>query len=295
MTSPGPRVFISYADPDDAFARRLVSDLTVRGIETFFAPKDVQPGETIPVHLSRGLEQSDYFVLLVSAHSVGRRWVEEEWSTALFREINERRAFLFLLRLDETVPPGILAARRYLDAFRDWNKAVERLIETWERDWQSRQRAVDVLPAPGLPDSPQDAEWGLYIFNTSLSVEHFLRTSPRLSCRQLQARVRTSLQLQDTVSILDGKLGMRFSYSLLRKGFPLEPELHLIEAGIEEDSVLDLLVKAEPFGPNLLVQPVVFRAPAGGPSLTEAVQRDLLLKAFGHLLPWPSRRRGAAP
>jgi TIR domain len=286
----GPRVFVSYATPDEPLAACLVADLNARGIETFFGQNDMPPGENIPVRLSQYLQQSDYFVLLVSAHTVGRRWVEAEWSVAFVRELNERRAFLFLLRLDETPPPAILAARRYLDAFHDWNRAVELLAETWERDWQCRKRAINVLPAPGLPDSLPDAnsppEWGLYVFNSSLSVEHFLRASPRLSCRQLQARVHAALRLQDVVSILDGKLGMRFSYQLLRENAPLAPELLLPEAGIEEDAVLSLLVKAEPFGPIRPAQPMVFRAGDEAPLLTKAVQRDLMLKAFGHLVPW---------
>lgn len=284
--SSGPRVFVSYASPDEALAGRLVSDLGAHGIESFFGENDTRPGESIPIRISQNLEQSDYFVLLVSSHSVGRRWVEEEWSAAFVREINERRAFLFLLRLDDTQPPTILTARYYLDAFRDWNGAVERLVGTWMRDWENRKRAIGVLPAPGLPDTPPDAEWGLYVFNSDLSVEHFLRVSPRISCRQLQTRVHSALRLQDVVSILDGRLGMRFSYSLLAGGSPLEPESLLPEAGIKDDTVLELLVKVEPFGPGQPTQSVSYRISDVTQNLSESVQRDLLLKGFAHLIPW---------
>ncbi len=283
--SSGPRVFVSYASPDETSAARLVSDLGVLGIETFFGQRDVQPGENVPLRISENLQQSDYFVLLVSLHTVNRNWVDAEWSMAFMHEINERRAFLFVLRLDDTALPLILAARHYLDAFRDWNRAVERLAETWKRDWDLRKRAIGVLPAPGLADFPLDAEWGLYVFNSSLSVEHFLRASPRLSCRQLQARVHAALRLQDVVSILDGRLGMRFSYQLVKGSSRLAPELLLPDAGIEDDTVLNLIVDAEPFGPSQPAQSVTFRTPGGVP-LTKAFQRDLLLKAFNHLRPW---------
>ena len=112
------------------------------------------PGGNIPVVLSRKLAESDYCVLLVSTSSINSPWVELEWTAALAWEINERRAFLFLLRLDGTPPPLILLARNYLDGYRDWNEAVNRLVEAWQRDWETRQHGIRVVPPPGLVRRP---------------------------------------------------------------------------------------------------------------------------------------------
>jgi hypothetical protein len=41
-------------------------------------------------------------------------------------------------------------ARNYLDGYRDWNEAVNRLVEAWQRDWETRQHGIRVVPPPGL-------------------------------------------------------------------------------------------------------------------------------------------------
>jgi hypothetical protein len=149
IRASAPKVFISFASADLPQAQRLNDNLQQHNIATFFAPRDLASSGNIPVVLSRKLAESDYFVLLVSTNSMSSPWVELEWTAALAREINERRAFLFLLRLDGAPPPLILSARNYLDGYRDWNTAVNRLVEVWQRDWETRQRGIRVVPPPG--------------------------------------------------------------------------------------------------------------------------------------------------
>jgi len=149
IRASAPKVFISYASADLLQAQRLNDDLQRRNIATFFAPRDLAPGGNIPVVLSRKLAESDYCVLLVSTNSMSSPWVELEWTAALAREINERQAFLFLLRLDGAPPPLILSARKYLDGYRDWSTTVNQLIEVWQHDWETRQRGIRIVPPLG--------------------------------------------------------------------------------------------------------------------------------------------------
>ncbi len=393
-----PQVFISYAGPDQTQAERLDADLRRRAIYTFFAPRDIDPVANSVALLSQALAQSDYYVLLVSTHSVNRPWVEVEWTTALAREVNERRAFLFLFRLDNTPPPMILSARSYLEGYLDWDSAVNRLVETWQRDWETRQRGIHILPAPGLAkatyaavstlsvqrvDSPPEAEnlsrkklarlrqiladyfsqdelrtlcfeigvdyedlpgdgkgskarelviylerqeripeliaicrtlrpnafredtpessqaslafpsigqpksfISLYVFNQAFSVQHVMRVAPTLTGQQLYAQVRAALALQDGVSALGGRVGLRFAYILSYNDTPLSLHTPLDQAGIVDGANLDLRITVQQFSPDGKLTPVEFRsAQKDFGTLPPTITRRLVSKAFAHLLP----------
>ena len=47
-----PRVFVSYASPDEPTARRVSTALQARHIETFFAPERMQQGDRWEERLS---------------------------------------------------------------------------------------------------------------------------------------------------------------------------------------------------------------------------------------------------
>lgn len=283
-TNVGPMVFISFAAADRQQAQRLARDLAELEITTFLADEDIDPGANIVSSLSHALEQSDYVVLLLSAISRQRRWVEAEWTSALHRELNERRAFLFILRLDETPPPMLLAARKYLDAFSDWEEAVQALARTWSRDWHLRRREIGVFPAPGPSGSPERDSLGIYVFNEALSVQHFLHVPPRLSTRQLYARVRSALVLQDSVDALGGKVGLRFTYELARDGVTLSSD-EATAIALTDGDTLDLTVLMEPFGPEVSSESVRYRDIDGSRGLNSKMTNQLVVKAFGHLVP----------
>ncbi|HUP25935.1 MAG TPA: toll/interleukin-1 receptor domain-containing protein [Thermoanaerobaculia bacterium] len=283
----GPKVFISYASNDGDQAERLAADLEARGIRVFFAPEAIVPGTNVPLALSQALADSDYFVLLVSASSVDRPWVDLEWSAALEREIRERRAFLFVLRLDNTPPPAILASRLRLDAFVDWDSAVERLSRLWLRIRAEQREGIVVLPAPEhmavhtTHASPLD----LYVFNRSLGVKHFLQVPPDITGEQLEARVRTALALPERQEALGGKVGLSFGYRLEYDGTVLRSTEPITSAGVKHGTSIDITVIVEMFGPGQAPAPVDFRAPEARRHAPPGLYLGLFRRAFAHLMP----------
>jgi len=139
-----PRVFLSFAGRDRMTAHRLCQDLRVCGLDSFVDEQSIAPGENFVLAINQALTQSDYYVLLWSHACVDRPWVNEEWSAAFVRELREQRSFLFIVRLDTTPLPPLLASRQYYDAFANWDKMVNGLAAAWHRD-----RAVG---EPVLPD-----------------------------------------------------------------------------------------------------------------------------------------------
>lgn len=78
--------FISYSSQDQKFANRLFADLQKSGVRCWFAPKDLPIGAKIRVGIDEAIQLRDRFILILSTHSVGSQWVEQEVETALERE-----------------------------------------------------------------------------------------------------------------------------------------------------------------------------------------------------------------
>jgi hypothetical protein len=93
------QIFISHAMKQDGdFAQRLARDLARRGWSTWLAPNSIQPGEDWVGAISRGLDTSGVFVLVVTEHAIHSEWVERETNAAIMLE-SDRRIQFFLLRV----------------------------------------------------------------------------------------------------------------------------------------------------------------------------------------------------
>src|ERR671933_108561 len=88
--SQNTRVFISYRSqpPDSSLAEEFYTALKAAGYQPFMAAKSIRLGENWPQRIDEELEQTDYFVLLLSEKSVVSEMVTEEVRRA--RELRDR-------------------------------------------------------------------------------------------------------------------------------------------------------------------------------------------------------------
>lgn len=287
MAHPGeswrPSVFLSFAGPDRPQAKNLGQCLHPHGFDPFVDRWSIAPGENLVFAINDAIAQSDYFVLLWSQHSVDNRWVRAELSAALMRDLSEvgrRRCFLFVVCLDSTPLPVLVSARSYLDAEHGWEAVAEQLVRTWQRDLAV---GLPVLPAPHPAPADAGPTVECYVRNRDLSVTHVVRTAASTTGWGLQRRVRDRLGLKDIVTELDGQVGIRLRYQLVRDGQPIAADEALT---IREYSLIDLRVTVEPFGPT---GPLTASTYMGGehPTLNRSMLRALTSSAFGHLRPHP--------
>ena len=259
---PLPRVFISYAKPDREAAYRLAGDLERCDIQTF-------------------------------VDCASNSNVEAEFAAALAGEVRERRSFLFTVRLDDSVPEGLLEVRRYLDAFTGWGEVVAQLVDTWMRDRATGER---VLPALH-PSADTSGGTALYIHNRSLSVVHEVKAPAGCTGRELDRLVRAQLALPDQVTGFDGQIGVRFQYRLLLEGRPVSAHDTLVDAGIEDHALIGLEVRLDPFGPSGPLEggSVVHGSDGTITTLAPSTVRALTRKAFAHLVPPPELHTAVSP
>jgi TIR domain len=281
-----PLVFLSFAGPDRPMAKRLGGDLAARGFDAFIDEHSIAPGEEILLAINRALTNSSYCVLLWSRHTWDRPWVDMEWGAALARELDSRRSFLFVIRLDDSDMPLILATRRYLDASAGWEAAVAELVATWQRD---RDAGPNVFPAPGhtaAVDSSGVGEIELYVRNRALSVSHVVRVASAVTGPQLSALVAEALELPESESKFGGLVGARFTYELRHRDQPL-PDRPITDLGIGCGDTVDLLVQVEFVSRGETTATWTFRDGQASqqPGTSPRVARALLDAAFGHLMP----------
>jgi hypothetical protein len=292
-----PKVFLSFAGNDRPMAERLAADLLPHGVETFIDADDIPPGADLVLSINKAMAESDHYVLLWSRNCLDRPWVEAEWAAAYARQLNERRSFLFVVRLDETPLPLLLSVRRYLDGFRGWPAVAPELAAHWRGDLGA---GTPVFPPPSPArvaemaaahngDSPtrvaEPSAIAVLVRNWALGVSHVVGVAPESTGEDLLPTVRTTLALPDSQSQLDGALEVRFSYRLLRDGDPI-PDKPLADQGIIDGVVLNLEVRVQASGPDGPFGEKLYRGTADVlPGVSERSIRALVDAAFAHLLP----------
>jgi hypothetical protein len=95
--------FISYSTNDQEFADRIHADLQNRGVRCWFAPHDMPWGGKIREEIDVAIRLRDKLLLILSEHSLGSDWVEDEVEKAFDEERKRKQTVLFPIQIDDAV------------------------------------------------------------------------------------------------------------------------------------------------------------------------------------------------
>jgi uncharacterized protein YjbI with pentapeptide repeats len=118
--------FISYSSKDDDFAQRIYADLQGKGVRCWFAPHDLPIGGKILDEIDTAIRGQQKVLLILSEHSIGSDWVEDEVKIVFEEERTDKRTILFPVRLDDTIMDtrkawaSKLRSDRNIGDFRQW-------------------------------------------------------------------------------------------------------------------------------------------------------------------------------
>ncbi|MDD4446482.1 MAG: TIR domain-containing protein [Methanothrix sp.] len=108
-------VFISYSTKDREIVHALAERLKQSGLRVWLDAWAIMPGDSIPLKIQRGLEQSRTLLMCMSPDYFTSEWGRLEHLTLLFRDpTNVLRRFIPLL-IEDCKPPDIIAQFARID------------------------------------------------------------------------------------------------------------------------------------------------------------------------------------
>src|SRR4051812_37965376 len=106
-------VFLSHGGPDKPWVQTLADELAALGLQPFLDIREIEPADSFPGVLSRGLAGSCFLVLILSPRS-SRPWVDLEWQSFIAHHGPLGRVLPVLL--EPTEIPALLASIQSIDA-----------------------------------------------------------------------------------------------------------------------------------------------------------------------------------
>jgi len=79
-------VFLSHSSKDKSVVRELAERLRDDGVHVWFDEWEIRPGDSIPVKIEQGIQESRTLVLCMSKNAFASDWVTLERQSVLFRD-----------------------------------------------------------------------------------------------------------------------------------------------------------------------------------------------------------------
>ncbi len=246
-------MFISHAGPDSARAAAVAEVLTSSGIDVRLDRKELCLGDSFLSFMNSALTDSDYCLLLWSQNAAGTPWVQMEWESALYRSVTEKRAFLVAGRLEDNPLPALLAARLRVDLFPELQPGIGQIVDTWRADRnaeQATQRPVASSPIAQQDDTEPNT---VYVTSEAFAITVPVRVDLNAPAGMLLDRIVARAALPQ-VWQWEGKIGVRFTYTLMNDEKPLDRRKSLAVQDVADRSVLWLKTRMSQFSDAAPIQ-----------------------------------------
>lgn len=123
------KIFIGYAHQDNQFVEKLAEDIEEYGIEFWCDLWKFQAGYSLRTKVEQGVNAGDCLFVVLSQHSINSKWVENEISMALLKELEGRKIFFLPLLIDNSEIPLRLKGKFFADFRSDYEKGIETIMD----------------------------------------------------------------------------------------------------------------------------------------------------------------------
>jgi hypothetical protein len=121
------KIFISHSSKDDEFAKKLAEDLYALGHEPWLDAWRIKVGECIPSKVQHGISEAGYVVIVLSPDSVKSGWVDKEWKSKYWDEIEQNAILVLPALLRDCDIPQLLKTKKYADFRKNYSKGFVEL------------------------------------------------------------------------------------------------------------------------------------------------------------------------
>jgi hypothetical protein len=127
-----PNAFVSHSGKDRQFVEKLVADLWAVGVKAWYSKWEIKPGDSIPGKIDEGIEECEFFLIVLSRNSINAPWVQTELQAATVRKLSGKVRKIIPITVDDCddFPPIIDSLCREDFANQPYESALKRVLDS---------------------------------------------------------------------------------------------------------------------------------------------------------------------
>ena len=146
------KIFLSHSSKDKKFVYRLGEDLRALGHEPWLDEWEIKVGECIPSKIDHAIGEADYVIIILSPEAVESGWVEREWQSKYWDEIEQNKIFVLPVLLKDCKIPNLLKTKKYADFRNNYSAGFVKLMGAISPILGSSSSSIDIQRDPKTTD-----------------------------------------------------------------------------------------------------------------------------------------------
>ena len=146
------KIFISHSSKDKKFVFELGKDLRELGHEPWLDEWEIKVGDCIPSKIDQAIGEADYVIVVLSPDAVNSGWVEREWQSKYWDEINKNKTLVLPILISDCQIPDLLKTKKYADFRNDYQVGFADLIAAITPVSESPSPNIEIQQKPETTD-----------------------------------------------------------------------------------------------------------------------------------------------
>lgn len=103
---------------------------STHGIRYWIDRHEIRAGDSLMKMLAEGIDDSDFFVIVVSRNSLDSRWSTQEFFLAYGSQLRDQQPKILPILIDDVPVPPLLRDFKTYDLFREYDTVLQTLFQT---------------------------------------------------------------------------------------------------------------------------------------------------------------------
>ena len=141
------------------FVRRLAEDLRELGHDPWLDEWEIRVGDCIVRKVEEAIAQADYVVLVLSPAAVESGWVEREWKTVFWEEMQTNRVVILPVLVQPCRVPQLLRTKKYANFTDTYQIGLDQLTQALDPQGRWGEASKNLRSSTATPSKPPLRQW----------------------------------------------------------------------------------------------------------------------------------------
>ena len=123
----GAKIFLSHSSRDKDFVKGLAVDLANLNHQPWLDDWEILAGESIPDKVSKGIEEADFVLVVLSENAIQSQWVKIEWQTKFWLEVSTTNTIVIPILIESCEIPALLKTKKYINFQNNYSEGLSEL------------------------------------------------------------------------------------------------------------------------------------------------------------------------